>query len=333
MAEAKVEHPWPRTAPSHILQQTLRDLDRACRTHGTFGVRWRAKQRWQPSFRFPDPRHLSIERLGRKRGRARLPKLGWVIFRWSRPLGGRLKSATVSRDGKHWYVSFLVETGTAGPAVSLERGRVGIDRGVAALAATSDGRFFDRSFITPGEAERYRRLQQQHARTPEGIEPPKSVSREDAGHRAKGPRPPPGLPRADGPPRRRRQWPRRSRGPQHSRRDRYRKRDLSRAGNACRAEGRTESRDPRQGLALLRTGSPQPCPSYRHRATHCQPGFQFNNLPCLWICASGQPREPSEVRLHLLRSPRARRHGRREERTGPRAYGSQGVETSAPAGL
>jgi IS605 OrfB family transposase len=168
MAEAKVEHPWLRTAPSHILQQTLRDLDRACCTHGTFGVRWRAKQRWQPSFRFPDPRHLSVERLGRKRGRARLPKLGWVIFRWSRPLGGTLKSATVSRDGKHWYVSFLVETGTAGPAVSLERGRVGIDRGVTVLAATSDGRFFDRSFITPGEAQRYRRLQQQHARTQKG---------------------------------------------------------------------------------------------------------------------------------------------------------------------
>ncbi|MFD5340574.1 RNA-guided endonuclease InsQ/TnpB family protein [Streptomyces hawaiiensis] len=87
-----------------------------------------------------------------------------MIFRWSRPLGGTLKSATVSRDGKHWYVSFLVETGTTGPAVSVERGRVGIDRGVAVLAATSDGRFFDRSFITPGEAQRYRRLQQRHAR-------------------------------------------------------------------------------------------------------------------------------------------------------------------------
>ncbi|MGW1715068.1 hypothetical protein [Streptomyces sp. NPDC002156] len=45
MAEAKSEHPWLKAAPSHILQQTLRDLDRACRTHGTFGVRWRAKQR------------------------------------------------------------------------------------------------------------------------------------------------------------------------------------------------------------------------------------------------------------------------------------------------
>ncbi|MFE9172749.1 RNA-guided endonuclease InsQ/TnpB family protein [Streptomyces kebangsaanensis] len=115
-----------------------------------------------------DPRHLSVERTGRKRARAHLPKLGWVAFRWSRPLGGTLRSATVSCDGKHWYISFLVEIGTPAPAISLERGRVGVDRGVAVLAATSDGRFFDRSFITKGEAARYRRLQQQHARTRRG---------------------------------------------------------------------------------------------------------------------------------------------------------------------
>lgn len=170
VAEAKVEHSWLKAAPSHILQQTLRDLDRACRRHGTFRVRWKSKQRWQPSFRFPGPRHLSIERLGRKRARVRLPKFGWVTFRWSRPLGGAVKSATVTRDGKHWYVSFLVEDGVKAPAVSLERGRRGVDRGVVTLAATSDGQFLDRSFVSAGEAARYRRLQQQLARTRKGSE-------------------------------------------------------------------------------------------------------------------------------------------------------------------
>ncbi|WP_435113071.1 helix-turn-helix domain-containing protein [Nocardiopsis synnemataformans] len=96
LAEAKTEETWLQTAPSHILQQTLRDLDRACQDHGTFGVRWRAKGRWKPSFRFPDGGRMSIERLGRRWGRVKLPKLGWVRFRWSRaprghgPLGHRL---------------------------------------------------------------------------------------------------------------------------------------------------------------------------------------------------------------------------------------------------
>ncbi|MFJ9847617.1 helix-turn-helix domain-containing protein [Kitasatospora sp. NPDC101155] len=34
-ADAKREFPWLKDAPSHVLQQTLRDLDRACREHGT----------------------------------------------------------------------------------------------------------------------------------------------------------------------------------------------------------------------------------------------------------------------------------------------------------
>ncbi|MET8628059.1 helix-turn-helix domain-containing protein, partial [Kitasatospora sp. NPDC004669] len=53
LAEAKREFPWLADAPSHVLQQTLRDLDRACREHGTFKVRWRSQRRWSPSFRFP----------------------------------------------------------------------------------------------------------------------------------------------------------------------------------------------------------------------------------------------------------------------------------------
>ncbi|MEV2251305.1 transposase [Streptomyces sp. NPDC050147] len=168
LAEAKLAHPWLAVAPSHVLQQTLRDLDKACQDHGTFNVRWRVKSRWRPSFRFPDPRQIAVERVNRKWARAKLPKIGWVKFRWTRPLDGAVRSATVSRDGGHWYISFLVETGEPERTVSLERGRVGVDRGVAALAVTSDGRFFDRAFIRPGEAERCRRLMQQLARTRKG---------------------------------------------------------------------------------------------------------------------------------------------------------------------
>ena len=109
LAEAKREHPWLRTAPSHTLQQTLKDLDRACREHGTFKVRWRSKARWSPSFRFSDAKRIQVERIGRKWGRVKLPKPGWITHRWSRPLGGGLRSATVSRKGTHWFVSFLVD--------------------------------------------------------------------------------------------------------------------------------------------------------------------------------------------------------------------------------
>ncbi|MEV0700169.1 transposase [Saccharopolyspora sp. NPDC050389] len=169
LADAKTEHDWLKTAPSHVLQQTLMDLDRACREHGTFRVKWRSGRRWSPSFRFPAGKQITVERLGRKWGRAKLPKLGWVRFRWSRPLGGTVRSATVSRDGAHWYVSFLAEDGATTPEQhAAPHSAVGVDRGVAAAVATSNGDLLDREFRTSGEANRYRRLQRKLARQKRG---------------------------------------------------------------------------------------------------------------------------------------------------------------------
>jgi transposase len=165
LAEAKAEETWLRAAPSHILQQTLKDLDTACRHHGTFKVRWRAKDRWKPSFRFPDGSRIVVERLGRKRGRMKLPKLGWVWFRWSRAPRGVVRSATVSFDGQYWYVSLLCEDGEHIPEVHAVPGSaVGVDRGVAVAVATSDGDLFDRVFQTPKEHERERRLRRRLSR-------------------------------------------------------------------------------------------------------------------------------------------------------------------------
>ncbi|MFF3075289.1 RNA-guided endonuclease InsQ/TnpB family protein [Kitasatospora sp. NPDC057904] len=169
LAEAKREFPWLKDAPSHVLQQTLRDLGRACREHGTFKVRWRSKVRWSPSFRFPAGNLITVERIGRKWGRAKLPKLGWVRFRWSRPLGGEVRSATVARQGRHWYVSFLVEDGKQTPERhAMPNTAIGVDRGVRVAATSSNGDFHDRPYATQGEAKRLRRLQQQLSRCKRG---------------------------------------------------------------------------------------------------------------------------------------------------------------------
>src|SRR5258708_18076393 len=66
LAEAKADHPWLGEVPGHCLQQTLMDLDKACRQHGTFKVRWRSGRRWAPSFRFPEGTKMVVERLNRR---------------------------------------------------------------------------------------------------------------------------------------------------------------------------------------------------------------------------------------------------------------------------
>lgn len=169
LADAKTEHEWLTTAPSHLLQQTLKDLERACRDHGTFRVQWRGKARGNPSFRFPDGGKIQVVRLTKRWGRAKLPKLGWVRFRMTRQLGGTVGSATLSRDGGDWFVSLLVDDGETTPTQhAMPNTGVGVDRGVAAAVATSDGKLVDRDFTTTGETVRYRRLQQKLARQKRG---------------------------------------------------------------------------------------------------------------------------------------------------------------------
>jgi putative transposase len=170
LVEAKTEHAWLKEVPAHCLQQTLMDLDQACRRYGTFRVRWRSARRSVPSFRFPEGSKMEVEKLNRRTSRVKLPKLGWVKFRASRCLDGEtIRSATVTRDGKHWFVSFLVDDGKTTPAQhALPGTAVGVDRGVTVAVATSAGDLLDQVFTTPGERRRALRLQRTLSRAAKG---------------------------------------------------------------------------------------------------------------------------------------------------------------------
>jgi putative transposase len=170
LVEAKTEQSWLTEVPGHCLQQTLMDLDKACRKHGTFRVRWRSSRRWCPSFRFPEGSKMVVQQLNRRHARVKLPKLGWVRFRLSRPLDGALiRSATLCREGRHWFVSLLVDDGLATPPEhALPGAAVGVDRGVAVAVATSAGDLLDQVFTTPGEQRRALRLQRKLSRAAKG---------------------------------------------------------------------------------------------------------------------------------------------------------------------
>ncbi|MDP4509925.1 RNA-guided endonuclease InsQ/TnpB family protein [Nonomuraea turcica] len=171
LVEAKAEPglQWLAEVPGHCLQQTLIDLDDACAKHGTWKVRWKSKTRTRPSFRFPEGGKIVVERLNRRWARAKLPKLGWVRFRWSRPLGGPIKNATVLREGLRWFISFLVDDGRQTPARHAKPGTgIGVDRGVAKIVTTSAGRFHHQVFATDREVQHAAKLQQDLSRTRKG---------------------------------------------------------------------------------------------------------------------------------------------------------------------
>jgi putative transposase len=71
-----------------------------------------------------------------------------------------IRSATVTRNGAHWYISILIDDGHATPAEHARpHAAVGVDRGVNVAIAMSDGQLIDSPLLTSGEQQRALRLQ------------------------------------------------------------------------------------------------------------------------------------------------------------------------------
>lgn len=96
-----------------------------------------------------------------------MPKVGWVRFRLTRPVPEGVKSyrITLDRAGR-WHVAFVrVPEPIAGPG---EGNVVGIDRGVVVSASLSTGELLHAPSLSPGEARRFKVLQQRLARAERG---------------------------------------------------------------------------------------------------------------------------------------------------------------------
>ena len=152
------EYDWLNAIPSQVLQQKVRDLDAAYKNF--FEKRadfpeWKKKGKSADSFRFPQGFKIDNRRVF-------LPKIGWVGFFKSRAIAGTPRNVTVSRKGKHWFVSICCEVEQ--DVLVRHRKEVGIDMGIAKLCAQSDGEIVE----NPKAFKRYRiklaKLQRQLAK-------------------------------------------------------------------------------------------------------------------------------------------------------------------------
>ena len=130
---------WLKDAPTHPLQQALKDLERAYTN--LFAKRAdlpRFRKKGQhDSFRYPDPKQIKLDPMN---SRLFLPKLGWLRYRNSRQVLGTVKNVTISLSCGGWFVSIQTERELDQP---LPRGgAVGIDLGVVRFATLSDGTFY-----------------------------------------------------------------------------------------------------------------------------------------------------------------------------------------------
>src|SRR6266545_2522554 len=114
LTQARAELPWLADLPAQSAQQVLRQLDRA------YDNWWNPEHPAKaPTFRrrgaglsIPFPgQAVAVRKLSRRWAEVRLPKVGRLRFRLSRPLGGAVRNATVRQDGLGWHVCFGVATG------------------------------------------------------------------------------------------------------------------------------------------------------------------------------------------------------------------------------
>ncbi|GAA0556010.1 RNA-guided endonuclease InsQ/TnpB family protein [Actinomadura livida] len=171
LTEARAANRWLADGSQTVQQQALRDFAQAMANFFAGTHRrptWRKAGRHE-GFRIVGARGRGweVRRLNRRTGQVRVPKVGWVRFRWSRPVPPGVKSFRVTRDrAGRWHVAFAaIPTPVPAPGNGAA---VGVDRGVAVSAALSTGETCTVPGLTAGEAERLNRLLRRLARAKPG---------------------------------------------------------------------------------------------------------------------------------------------------------------------
>ena len=129
------EYGFLAEAPAHLLQQKLKDLDKAYsdafdKKQKNKRLPTKRKRQLHNSFRFPDAKQFCIENR-----RIKLPKLGWIGFHKSRNIEGTPKNITVSYKSGSWYMS--VQTEIELDVQQAPESSIGLDVGVSKFVTYS----------------------------------------------------------------------------------------------------------------------------------------------------------------------------------------------------
>jgi putative transposase len=182
LSEARAAYPWLAAGSVIVQQQALRDFHAANASWFAALRTWRSRSANRPPDERPAPPSppswrkrtrsegfrivavgpQDVRRLNRRWGEVLVPKLGWVRFRWSRPVpAARSYRITRGRAGR-WHVAFAAVP----PAIPAPGSGevVGVDRGVTVSAALSTGELLKAPGLRPAERGRLRRLERRLAR-------------------------------------------------------------------------------------------------------------------------------------------------------------------------
>lgn len=137
LTEAKKTKPWLKTVQSQVLQQVLKQLENA------FTSMWEQKRGFprfkksgrMRSFLFPQFENNPIA--GK---RIKLPVIGWIKMRLSRPIadGFVLKQVRIVKKASGWFAMLSLQCDVNIPDAMPHGHSLGIDLGLREFLATSD---------------------------------------------------------------------------------------------------------------------------------------------------------------------------------------------------
>ena len=154
LTELRAEHAWIADVPRNVCEALFFDLETAwkrCFERGG-APHWKRKG---DAVGMCEP-HGRAFTIGANH--VVFPKLGKIEAVIHRPLGGKQKAITITRDAGEWYASVMCEVEVADPMPSTKPA-VGIDRGVVNLLADSNGR------MVPADLKREAKMRAKIART------------------------------------------------------------------------------------------------------------------------------------------------------------------------
>ncbi|WP_460758560.1 RNA-guided endonuclease InsQ/TnpB family protein [Nocardiopsis oceani] len=146
-AKKTAERAWLGEVSTVVLQQSLRDLDAACRTFFD-GLAGKRPRMGAPRFKSRKDHRQSVRFTANARwkitdqGKLALPKIGEIKVKWSRALPSAPATVTLIKDSAgRYFASFVVETDDKPWPETTDD--VGIDLGLGHFAVLSDGTKID----------------------------------------------------------------------------------------------------------------------------------------------------------------------------------------------
>jgi putative transposase len=139
LTQARKNSPLLQNANAQMLQQVLRRLEKA------FVSMWEQKHGFPRFKQQGRMRSMLFPQLGKdpiQGDQVKLPGIGWVRMRLSRPLpdGFDLKQAQVVRKASGWYVMLTLQADVDVPEMQPHGRALGVDVGLESYLATSDGK-------------------------------------------------------------------------------------------------------------------------------------------------------------------------------------------------